>query len=308
MDRLRGMEVFVQVVESGGVRSAAAVLRLSPAMVSTYLTQLEGMLGVTLLRRSPKGNSLTVEGEMYLDHCRQVLEQIAAADAQLSGDRGGLRGRLSIDMPATIGNRLILPVLPEFMRHYSNVTFDISYSARAFDLSDDGCDIMIRLGPVPDIGMIARPFGRSGIVTVGSPAYLDAHGEPGTPDDLASHDLINIRSSRSGRIVPWQFLEHGEVVSRDLAGRLLFNEGEPRIHAALAGLGLVQAPLFQVVGLLNSGRLRRLLPGAEVPMPPLLLLYAPHKRSRTIIRTFVDFLLARFPAGLDIEGPVGSVW
>ncbi|BAI74841.1 transcriptional regulator (plasmid) [Azospirillum sp. B510] len=303
MDKLRAMEVFVQIADSGGIRSAASMLRLSPAMVSMHLAQLERTLGIPLIQRSPKGSSLTTDGQSYLDHCRTILEQISGAEAQLSGTSGLRRGRLSIDMPATVGNCIVLPILPEFMAQYPNITFDISYSARAFDLSDEGYDIMIRVGPIADTGLIARPLGFCQLATAAAPSYLAHHGEPQAIEDLDTHRVINIRSSRSGRIVPWQFVRDGQTMFRELPGSLLFNDGEPRIHAALLGLGLVQAPVYQLSGLLANGRLCRILERFDARMPQISLLYSPQRRSQQLVHAFIDFLLARFPPDREIQIP-----
>lgn len=300
MDRIRAMEVFLQLAESGGVRRAAGALRLSPAMVSTYLTHTEKLLGVSLLQRAASGLVLTGEGQAYLDHCRRVLDDIAETEALLGGGASAVRGRLRVDMPTTIANCLVIPLLPAFVARFPDITLDLSFSPRAFDPTDDGFDVAVRLGPVADIDLIARPLGRSLAATVAAPGYLEERGEPRSIEALCGHSVINVVSSRTGRIVPWLFNRDGQEIAQAIPSKLLFSEGEPRIQAAIHGLGLVQAPAFQVAGLIASGRLRPVLTEFQTAIPPILLLYSTRRKSQPKLRAFVDFLLDAYPPDRDI--------
>ena len=300
MDRLQSMGIFVAVVERGSFRGAARQLALSPASVTAHVAELERQLAVQLLHRGTRGLELTDDGLVYRDHCRLVLDEIAQTEARLRGTRNSASGRLSVDAYATAGVHLVLPALREFAERQPGITVDLSLTDRAYDLSADGFDVMLRHGPASNEGLIARPLGDASVFTVASPEYLAAHGEPATPQDLLNHECINLRSPRSGKVIDWVFRRRGEHLAMQVPGRWSMSHNEQRIQAALAGLGLAQAADYAVQALLKTGRLKQVLSDWSPRNSPLLLLYAPHRRDVLKVKAFVDFLLELYPAGRPI--------
>jgi LysR family transcriptional regulator for bpeEF and oprC len=303
MDKLRSMEVFIAVVDRGSLSAAAATLGLSPSMVSTHLSNLETDLGVRLLNRTTRRLSLTDEGVTYHAHCQQILDEISSVESELAGEGGTPRGRLRLDIPSTLAQHLIMPLLPEFRRRYPAIHLDFSDSEQILETVENQYDIMIRLGLLRDSGMIARPLGHSALLTVASPQYLKQHGTPLTPDDLYQHECINYLIERTGRLLPWSFQHDGKPIEMQIPGVLSISQGNTRIEAALNGLGIVQGMAFHLKDLLASGLLRQVLPEWVSLAPTLEVLYPRGRRESRKVHVFVDFLLEHYPAGQEIAAP-----
>ncbi|WP_082341003.1 LysR family transcriptional regulator [Pseudomonas sp. MIACH] len=303
MDKLRCMEVFLAVVDRGTLSAAAASLGLSPSMVSTHLSNLETDLGVRLLNRTTRSLSLTDEGVTYHVHCQQILDQISGVEAELAGKGGTPRGRLRLDIPSTIAQHLIMPLLPEFRRRYPAIHLDFSDSEQILETVENQYDVMIRLGLLRDSGMIARPLGHSALLTVASPHYLAQRGIPLTPDDLHGHECINYLIERTGRLLPWSFQQGGQPIELQTLGGLSISQGNTRIEAALNGLGIVQGMAFHLKGSLASGHLQQVLPDWVSMAPTLEVLYPRGRRESRKVHAFVDFLIEHYPAGREIIAP-----
>lgn len=304
MDQLQNMSLFVQVAEHGGLRQAARSLGLSPATVSTRLSELERRLGVLLMQRSTRAMTLTDEGREYLAHCVRLLADIGEVEQQLRQGQQEPRGRLFIGAPATLANHLLIPALPGFFARHPGITVELDQSQNAFELSSGAghrvSDVLLRMGPFEDSSLIARPLGSARVVTVASPGYVEQSGMPAHPKELAQHRCIAIAIPDSGRIAPWQFEHRGRKLSYDVQGPLITNGGDGRVQAALAGLGITQAPAFQVAQALADGRLLRLLADWESAAPPVFVLYSKAQQRVPRVDAFVSYLLERYPAGRAI--------
>lgn len=303
MDKLRSMEVFLAVIDRGTLSAAAATLGLSPSMVSTHLTNLETELRVRLLNRTTRRLSLTDEGAIYHVHCRQILDEISSVESDLAGKGGTPRGRLRLDIPTTIAQQLIMPLLPEFRRRYPAIHLDFSDSGQILETVENQYDVMIRLGLLRDSGMIARPLGHSALLSVASPDYLARRGTPLTPDDLHGHECINYLIERTGRLLPWSFQHAGQQIQLQVQGGLSISHGNTRIEAALNGLGIIQGMAFHLKSLLASGQLQQVLTDWVSMAPTLEVLYPRGRRESRKVHAFVDFLLEHYPAGQEIVAP-----
>ncbi|MCM2459406.1 LysR family transcriptional regulator [Pseudomonas sp. CG7] len=303
MDKLRSMEVFLAVIERGSLSAAAAALSLSPSMVSTHLSNLEAELGVRLLNRTTRRFSLTDEGLLYHAHCQQIHDEITAMESLLAGTGGQPSGRLHLDVPSTIAQYLIMPLLPEFRRRYPDIQLDFSDSEQINESVEIQYDVMIRLGPLRDSGMIARPLGYSALLTVASPQYLKDRGIPLTPDDLPQHECINYLVARTGRLLPWSFEHDGSQTNIQVSGGLSITQGNTRIEAALNGLGIVQGMAFHLNDLLRAGYLQQVLEKWTSRAPALEILYPQGRRDSRKVHAFVDFLLEHYPADGEIVTP-----
>ncbi|MFV9650326.1 LysR substrate-binding domain-containing protein [Pseudomonas citrulli] len=303
MDKLRSMEVFLAVVERRSLSAAAAALSLSPSMVSTHLSNLEGELGVRLLNRTTRRLNLTDEGLLYHAHCRQIRDDIAAMESLLNGDGGLPCGRLHLDVPSTIAQYLIMPLLPKFRRRYPDIRLHFSDSEQISESVENQYDVMIRLGPLRDSGMIARPLGYSALLTVASPHYLKNRDMPLTPEDLHGHECINYLVERTGKLLPWVFEQDGSQIHLQISGGLSITQGNTRIEAALNGLGIVQGMEFHLGDMLRAGHLQQVLEKWTLRAPRMEILYPQGRRDSRKVHAFIDFLLEHYPADREIVAP-----
>lgn len=296
MDQFQNMAVFIQIAEQQSLRGAARALGISAASISAHLANLERLLGIPLVQRSTRAMSLTEEGRDYLQHCRDILAQMADFEHRLRGVHAQLHGRLRVSAPTTLANHLLIPLLGDFFTRYPSISIELDYATHAFGQTDrNNCDLLLRMGPLEDSGLIARPLGHTSILTVASPAYLVAAGSPATPEELAGHHCIDIAIPDTGRMLPWRFRRGKRRLELQVSGPLVVNTGEGRLHATLAGLGIAQLPTFQVHRELTAGRLLRLLPGWETPTPPIFALYDKAQQRNPRIQALIEHLRAGFP-------------
>src|SRR4051812_28593828 len=238
MDRLTSMAVFVKAVDVGSFAAAADVLEMSAPMVGKHVRFLEQRLGVRLIHRTTRRQSLTDAGQAYYERCRNVLAEAEAADALASDQSSEPRGRLRVTMPALLGRHCIVPSLLRLAQKYPALELDLSFGDPIADLIDGGYDLAIRTGNLSDqSGLIARRIARQRMMVCGSRAYLKRHGKPGSVDELAQHQAIIYR--RSGRVRPWLFPREGQAPLEIWpAGRLRLDDLEAIADAATSGMGL----------------------------------------------------------------------
>lgn len=288
MDTLRCMQAFVAVAEQGSFSAAASHLQVSAVMVGKYIQQLEAHLGAALLQRNTRRQRLTEAGTAYLAGCRQVLEQVQQAEADVAGLQVQPRGLLRVSAPTTWGSCVLAPVLSELLRAQPLLNIELDLSNRRIDLIEDGFEAAIRVGPLPSQELVARPLPPYAMSLCASPSYLRRRGTPRTPADLEGHDCLSHLAWRGGH--GWQ-LANGEQV--DWEARLTSNDGYALREAAVAGAGLVLQPTALLAGEIAAGRLKPLLRD-HLPEPrPMHLIYLPDRRPRPRLQCFVDFVMAR---------------
>lgn len=287
MDTLRCMQAFVAVAEHGSFSAAASQLQVSGVMVGKYIQQLETHLGTALLQRNTRRQRLTEAGNAYLAGCRQVLEQVQQAEADVAGLQVQPRGLLRVSAPTTWGSCVLAPLLAELLRAQPLLNLELDLSNRRIDLIEDGFDAAIRVGPLPSQELVARPLPPYAMSLCASPSYLRRRGTPRTPADLEGHDCLSHLAWRGGH--GWQ-LANGEQV--DWEARLTSNDGYALREAAVAGAGLVLQPTALLAGEIAAGRLKPLLRD-HLPEPrPMHLIYLPDRRPRPRLQCFVDFVMA----------------
>jgi DNA-binding transcriptional LysR family regulator len=288
MDTLRCMQAFVAVAEHGSFSAAASHLQVSAVMVGKYIQQLEAHLGAALLQRNTRRQRLTEAGTAYLAGCRQVLEQVQQAEADVAGLQVQPRGLLRVSAPTTWGSCVLAPVLSELLRAQPLLNIELDLSNRRIDLIEDGFDAAIRVGPLPSQELVARPLPPYAMSLCASPSYLRRRGTPRTPADLEGHDCLSHLAWRGGH--GWQ-LANGEQV--DWEARLTSNDGYALREAAVAGAGLVLQPTALLAGDIAAGRLKPLLRDYLPEPRPMHLIYLPDRRPRPRLQCFVDFVMAR---------------
>ncbi|MDH6330031.1 DNA-binding transcriptional LysR family regulator [Stenotrophomonas sp. 1278] len=282
------MQAFVAVAEHGSFSAAASHLQVSAVMVGKYIQQLEAHLGAALLQRNTRRQRLTEAGTAYLAGCRQVLEQVQQAEADVAGLQVQPRGLLRVSAPTTWGSCVLSPVLSDLLRAQPLLNIELDLSNRRIDLIEDGFDAAIRVGPLPSQELVARPLPPYAMSLCASPSYLRRRGTPRTPADLEGHDCLSHLAWRGGH--GWQ-LANGEQV--DWEARLTSNDGYALREAAVAGAGLVLQPTALLAGEIAAGRLKPLLRDYLPEPRPMHLIYLPDRRPRPRLQCFVDFVMAR---------------
>lgn len=294
MDRLAGMEVFVKAVECGSFSAAADVMQMSSQLVGKHVQKLEQHLGVQLLHRSTRRQSLTDFGRIFYERAKIILAEVETAESMAEETRAVPGGRLRINAPVSFGMRTLSPQLPKFMKLYPDVSVELTLANRAVDLIDEGYDAVFRVGELSDSGLIARRLSPYRLVLCASPDYLAKAPSLRSPQDLTRHECLGF--SHTELRTHWTFDGPGgrDVVS--VTSRLVADHGEPLLCAALEGLGIMLQPLELVRDYLEGGQIVELLPDYKVPTRPLHVLYAPDRRLTPKLRSFLDFVAANFGA------------
>ncbi|TFV73158.1 LysR family transcriptional regulator [Bradyrhizobium frederickii] len=295
MDRLTSMAVFVRAVDLGSFAAAADALEMSSPMVGKHVRFLEERLGVRLLNRTTRRQSLTEAGQAYYERCRVVLLEADAADAVVADELSEPRGRLRVTMPALLGRHCIAPLLMKLARKHPRLELDLSFGDPIADIIEAGYDLAIRTGDLDDqSGLIARRIASQRMVVCGARSYLRASGKPKSIDDLTAHQAIIYR--RSGHVRPWLFPQGGGSVREIMpSGRLRLDDLEAIADAATQGMGLAWLPYWLVRERLATGALIGLLSGHPEFLYECHALWprSPHLPPK--VRVAVDTLAAALP-------------
>jgi DNA-binding transcriptional LysR family regulator len=299
MDRIDLLQVFVRVAEAGSFTRAADRLGLPRATISTAVQQLETRLGSRLLHRTTRRVGLTPDGEVMLERARALVADMEDMEQQFLPAHGQVSGRLKVDVPSRIARRLIAPALPGFFERHPAIELELGSSDRAVDLVLEGVDCALRVGPLASSSLVARPLGHFTLINCASPAYLARHGTPRTPVDLPQHMAVNYASPTSGRAAPWEWQRDGETASLRMRSQVAANNAETYIACALAGLGLIQIPAYDVREHLAAGELVEVLPDARAEPLPVQLVY-PHRRNLSRrVQAFAGWLETLLSDSLD---------
>jgi len=283
MDKLRAMQVFVQIVEAGSLTGAAAVLGMSGPAVVRSLAALERAIGVRLLQRTTRRSSLSDEGREYYERCKRVLAAVDEADTSMSARRSEPHGRLRITAPATYGRMHVAPIVNAFIAKYPAVEVDLLLLDRVVDLIEEGLDAAVRIGELPDSTLVARALGETRRVVCAAPAYLRRAGIPKTPAELQAHRCIVFSGLAAAN--EWAFgAKRQRVAVRPV---LRTNQVDAALDACIRGLGCGQFLSYQVEAALREGKLKRLLKEYEPPPLPIHIVY-PHARPSSNVRAFID--------------------
>ncbi|MBB4380946.1 transcriptional regulator, LysR family [Bradyrhizobium sp. Rc3b] len=295
MDRLTSMAVFVRAVDLGSFAAAADALEMSGPMVGKHVRFLEERLGVRLLNRTTRRQSLTDAGQAYYERCRAVLLEADAADAVVTDELSEPRGRLRVTMPALLGRHCIAPLLMKLARKHPRLELDLSFGDPITDIIEAGYDLAIRTGDlINQSGLIARRIASQRMVVCGARSYLRASGKPKSIDDLTAHQAIIYR--RSGRIRPWLFPQGSGPVREIMpSGRLRLDDLEAIADAATQGMGLAWLPYWLVRERLATGALIRLLSGQPEFLYECHALWPRSPRLLPKVRVAVDTLAAALP-------------
>lgn len=286
MDRLQAMTVFVTVVDCGGFASAARKLEMSPPVVTRAVAELEERLGLRLLTRTTRFVRVTEAGERFADDCRRILAEIEAAEVAASGTHAAARGTLVVTAPVLFGHLYVMPVLVDYLKRCPEVDAHSLFVDRIVNLDEEGVDVAVRIGELPDSSLHAIKVGQVRQVLAASPDYLQKHGLPASPAELAQHTLV----ARGGGApeVDWRFKVDGQAVTQRLHARIRTSSNDSAIAAAAAGFGITRLLSYQVADQVRQRKLQLVLEPFEMASLPIHVVHREGRRATQKVRGFID--------------------
>ena len=277
--------------------SAASVkLGITPAMVGQHVAALEERLGMRLLNRTTRRQSLTDFGKSYLEQCRDILERVSVADEDAEASQAKPRGQLKITAPTTFGAEVLMPALQRYRAAAPEVTLDITLTDRNVDIVDEGFDIAFRIGELPDSRLIARRLAPYRMMICAAPAYLARRGHPDHPADLAAHDAIGFTPAARS---PWKLTKGDGEIEVSPQVSITVNSGQAVRMAARAGLGVIMQPAILLMSDIEAGLLVRLFPDWHLRERSMSLIYHRDRRMTPRLRSVISFAISEFGTTTD---------
>ena len=290
MDRFQAMQLFTRIVELGSFTKAADDRQLPRATVTLAVQQLEKRLGTRLLNRTTRQVSPTPDGQAYYERCQRLLSDLEETEAAFGSATSQPKGQLRVNLQSTVAKHFVLPVIADFFALYPDIELEIGLDDRLVDLVREGVDCVLRVGELSDSSLVGRRVASLQQVTCASRDYLVRHGTPDTLADLRGHRAVNFLSTRSGKVLPFDFVVDGEPRSVQLKGVVTVSDDDAYAACCIAHLGLVQMPRYHVEAQLQDGTLCEVLPQWRPAPMPVTVLY-PHQRQLSPrVRVFVDWL------------------
>jgi DNA-binding transcriptional LysR family regulator len=301
---LENIRVFMRVVELGSLSAAGRHLRLSPAMVSHRLQQLEAHLSIRLLNRTTRQVQPTEHGLVFYDACQDVLRALEHAESIVADVGAAPQGNLRITAPLGFGRRILAPLVPAFQARYPRVDLRLRLSDHLLDLLREAVDAAVRMAALADSSFIVRKIADCPRVLCASPAYLEAHGRPLNPGDLLEHNCLLLRFPGSQQF-RWTLIGPDGPLILPVSGRLDADDGDVLTEWALRDQGIVMKPVWEVAEHLRAGRLQPLLLDFP-PEPVVLVVLYPHRQLLPArVKAFADFMVEH--AGTAIAEPIGGL-
>jgi DNA-binding transcriptional LysR family regulator len=289
MDRIDAMQAFVTVADLKGFAPAARKLGLSPSGVTRLIAALEDRLGARLLQRTTRQVALTDAGTRYLERARRILADVEEAEGAAEGERTRPSGRLAVSAPVGFGRLHVSPVMSAYLTRYPEVLGELRLSDRMINLVEDGVDLAIRIGHLPDSSLVARQVGEMRRIVVASDGYLKQRGEPKTPQAIASHATIQFGATTAQP--DWRFVEEGREVRVTSTPRFTTNSADAAIQYAEQDGGLTRVLAYQAAEAIKRGRLRVVLEKFEAPPLPIHIVYPTSRLLSAKVRTFIDLVI-----------------
>lgn len=291
MDTLHLMTVYVAVAEEESFAGAARRLGMSPPAVTRAVATLEDRLGVKLLNRTTRYVRATDAGQRYLDDARRILSEVEEAGEAAAGINAAPRGHLAITAPVIFGRLFVLPYLLEYLQRYPDVEVSALFVDRVVNLLEEGLDVGIRIGELPDSSMKAARVGSIRRVVCASPDYLATHGTPATPAELAGHAIIAATAVSVSH--DWKFGRDGTIDMVRIKPRLSVNSNDAAVAAAVQGFGITRLLSYQAARQVASGQLQPILTEFEPPAMPIHVVHREGRYASAKIRSFVDLIVSR---------------
>jgi DNA-binding transcriptional LysR family regulator len=288
MDRIDAMQAFVTVADLKGFAPAARKLGLSPSGVTRLIAALEDRLGARLLQRTTRQVTLTDAGARYLERARRILSDVEEAESAAEGERTRPGGRLVVSAPNGFGRLHVSPVMSAYLKRYPEVSADLRLSDRMINLVEEGVDLAVRIGHLPDSTLVARHVGEMRRIVVASKEYLKRRGEPKTPEAIADHDTIHFGAMTAEP--EWRFVADGREIRISSTPRFASNSADAAIQYAEAGGGLTRVLAYQAADSLKAGRLKIVLAPFAPPALPIHIVYPTSRLLSAKVRTFIDLV------------------
>jgi DNA-binding transcriptional LysR family regulator len=292
MGQLENMNVFIRVVEAGGISRAADQLGLAKSAVSRRLVDLETRLGVRLLNRTTRKSSLTEIGKSYYERAIKVVDDVAELNTLAADSNTSLEGTINLAAPLSFGLCHLSTAIDAFIKQHPELTINIDFSDRQVDLVEEGLDLAFRIADLKDSSLIARKISPIKIILCGSPDYLKKHGIPKIPNDLKKHRLLHYNVSGSST---WKLTDNkGKQHSINVHAKIIANNGDFLKDMAIAGHGIVCSPTFISWKALATGDLIPVLSDYKLPQPNAYAVYPQTRYLSQRTRILIDFLVDRF--------------
>ena len=293
VDPLEGLAAFITVAKHLSFTKAAEELSMSRATVSAQVQALEAKLGVRLLQRSTRAVVLTEAGAAYFQTLIGIIPQIREAERAALSYQEEVVGRLKMTVPPEFAQIHMAPIIAEFLKRNPSVSIDVTFSHRAVNLIDEGYDLAIRGTIVLEPNLITRHIGDSPLIICAAPEYIEKHGAPTEPIELADHACLHFSGLRWGNV--WVLKRDGQTLRIPIVPRYLANDGITLRDVAVAGAGLTLLPMFEIGPEIRDGRLVRVLDAWEIGSVPIHAVYPANKNIASKVRRFTDFLVKRLP-------------
>lgn len=288
MDRLHLMTVFIAVAEEESFAAGARRMGMSPPAVTRAISALEQRLGVKLLQRTTRHVRVTEAGQRYLDDARRIVAEVDEADEAAAGINATPRGHLAVTAPVLFGKLHVMPGIVDYLQRYPDMEVAALFLDRVVNLLEEGMDVAIRIGALPDSAMKAIRVGEVRRVLCAAPAYLAQHGEPADPAALRQHTII--AASHVSPSVEWKFAGPDELQGIRLKPRLTVTSNDAAIEAARCGLGITRLLSYQITSELSTDALRIILPEYEPAPLPVHIVHRESKYGSVKVRSFIDLM------------------
>ncbi|MBB1592948.1 LysR family transcriptional regulator [Achromobacter sp. UMC46] len=311
MDRFQAMQVFVRIVDANSFTRAADSLSLPRTTVTTIIQNLERLLGVRLLNRTTRRVGLTPDGADYYQHCVRILADVEETEVCFQAASLRLKGRLRIDVSASIGRLILIPALWDFYGKYPDVELVLGLGDGPVDMVQEAVDCVIRSGELEDSSLVARRIGTLQTITCASPTYVARHGMPQTIESLRDHHAVHYFSSRTGRNYAWDFKVDGKHQEVNMQGSVAVNQAGAYLDCGLKGFGLIQVARYMALPHLQSGELIEILPQWKPSTTAISVLYQQSRQLSPKVRAFTDWVAELFAgcpllSGRDETDPAAS--
>jgi len=298
LDDLPALTAFARIVSAGSMSAAARELDLPLSVVSKRLAQLEKAIGVRLLQRTTRHQTLTEEGSLFHARVLRILDEVEQAEHLILHSRQEVAGLLRVTAPGEFGRQHVVPIVADFQRQHPALLLQLELTDTVVNLPESGQDLAIRFGSLEDSSMIARRLAPNYRVACAAPAYLAQHGAPAHPAELSQHRCILIGEQRRAE---WRF-QGSETETARVDGTIVTNDGQAAHAFALQGAGIVVKSIWDVGDDLLAGRLQRVLPAYTMPAAPLQAIFTHSQHLAPRVRAFVDYLQLRLQQAWRWDG------
>ncbi|WP_260259387.1 LysR family transcriptional regulator [Vibrio intestinalis] len=294
MDKLSAMSTFIQTVEGGSFTAAGKKLGISQQMVAKQVANLEQTLGATLLQRTTRSHQLTAFGDAYYKRCKQILQDIKAAEQLSDSLINTPSGTLKISAPRTFGAFSLTAFLADFLNRYPEIGVEVHLSDEYVDIQQSDFDAVFRVGKLEDSNLVARPLMDYKLLCCASPSYLKRYGTPLTPTDLEQHQCLGYLFEGAMNYNRWHFYQNGSALKIEIESRLKVNESRALLSAMVNGFGIAMVPELMVSKELNSGELVQVLPDYQTPARNFHLVYRQDRYQTATMQAFIEAVIDRY--------------